>query len=52
MVFLQSVWVTGDDRWIKAIHPTMAIFMFALAHFLAQRASRLVKGEAQLGAQP
>jgi dolichyl-phosphate-mannose--protein O-mannosyl transferase len=53
MVFSQSFWVDhSNGRAIQAIHPTMALFMFALAHFLAQRASRLVKGEAQLGAQP
>ncbi|HEY7268618.1 MAG TPA: DUF6220 domain-containing protein [Dehalococcoidia bacterium] len=53
MVFLQSAWVShGNPNWVQAIHPTMAIFMFALAHFLAQRAGRLVKGETVLGAQP
>src|SRR6476620_10443595 len=27
MVFLQSVWVSFDTRWLKAVHPTMAVFM-------------------------
>jgi len=53
LVGLQSVWTSEDNsRWIKAIHPTMAIVMFALGHFLAQRAGHLVKGEATLGAEP
>jgi hypothetical protein len=53
MVFSQSFWVDqSNGRAIQAIHPTMAIVMFALAHFLAQRGGRLVKGEAVLGAAP
>jgi dolichyl-phosphate-mannose--protein O-mannosyl transferase len=51
MVFFQSFWVDhSNGRAIQAVHPTMAIFMFALAHFLAQRSGRLAKGEAMLGA--
>lgn len=52
MVFFQVAWVELDSDVLQAVHPTMAIFMFALAHFLAQRSSRLVKGEATLGAAP
>jgi dolichyl-phosphate-mannose--protein O-mannosyl transferase len=53
MVFFQSFWIDhSNGRALKAVHPTMAIVMFALAHFLAQRAGRLVKGEEVLGAQP
>lgn len=52
LVGSQSAWVIEDNsRWIKAIHPTMSLVMFALAHFLAQRAMHLVRGESTLGAQ-
>ena len=37
IVVLQSVWVNIDSRWVEAIHPTMAIVIFALGHFLAQQ---------------
>jgi len=53
LIELQYAWVSDDNsRWIKAIHPTMALVLFALAHFFAQRAGRLLRGEPQLGAQP
>jgi len=53
LIELQYAWVSDDNsRWIKAIHPAMALVLFAVAHFFAQRAGRLLKGEPQLGAQP
>lgn len=52
LVFVQSAWLEADSRWIKAVHPTMAIVLFALGHYLAQSAGRLLRGEATLGARP
>ena len=39
-IFLQSLWVTGDSRYVHAIHPTMAIVIFATGHYIAQHAPR------------
>jgi hypothetical protein len=53
LVELQYFWVSEDNsRWLKAVHPTMAIVLFAIAHFAAQRAGMLIKGQAVLGAAP
>jgi hypothetical protein len=56
LVFLQPLFLDPEDedvsKWINAIHPTMAIVIFALSHFLAQRATLLSRGEATLGAEP
>jgi hypothetical protein len=43
VIVLQSVWVHVDGRWVKAIHPTMAIVIFALGHYLAGK-SRILTG--------
>jgi uncharacterized protein DUF6220 len=37
IVVLQSVWVHVDGRWVKAIHPTMTIVIFALGHYMAEK---------------
>src|SRR5947209_14234873 len=36
IVALQSAWVNIDGRWVHAVHPAMAIVIFALAHYLAR----------------
>src|SRR3954465_786588 len=40
MVVLQSVWVHVDGRVVHAIHPAMAIVIFATGHYIAQHAPR------------
>jgi hypothetical protein len=56
IVFLQPLWLDPEDddisNWVNAVHPTMAIVMFALGHFLAQKSMQLVRGQAVLGAEP
>jgi len=41
LVFLQSLWVQEfEDEVLGSIHVLAALFIFALGHYLAQRATR------------
>ncbi|HXH23027.1 MAG TPA: DUF6220 domain-containing protein [Dehalococcoidia bacterium] len=56
IIVVQPIFLDPEDddlsKWINAVHPTLAIVAFALAHHLAQRSLRLVRGEATWGAEP
>lgn len=46
LVFLQPLFADEslDPKWIRSLHVLNALFIFALAHHLAQRATRMIKG--------
>lgn len=47
LVFLQSVWVQEfEEEVLGALHVFDALLIFALGHYLAQRATRQARGEA------
>jgi hypothetical protein len=49
LVFLQSLWVQEfKNELLGSIHVLAALFIFAIGHFLAQRAARLNRGEITL----
>jgi Family of unknown function (DUF6220) len=47
LVILQSAWVSSEGRsWIRAIHPTMALFIFGLGIDLMRRGFVSLRGAA------
>jgi Family of unknown function (DUF6220) len=48
LVFLQALFVDPeiDPVWLRSLHVLNALFIFALGQFLAQRATRAVRGMA------
>jgi hypothetical protein len=46
LVFIQSLWADEglDPQWLRSFHIFDALLIFGLGHYLAQRATRLMRG--------